>query len=245
MASATEILSANGISNAAIIVQAAGIVGLDIASAAAMVEKETGGRMIWGHDPVDTGGTYTKGGPVTVANYWAYRKSPTAGWQGVGITQLTYKGYIYQAESLNAASGAADPLTNCRVGFAALQDNIRQYGLADGARRYNGSGSAANAYSADFMAKRSVWVTRFAGATAARPTLTLGDTQPADLIRSVQTFMNKTFPAYSKIDTGPGVFGPGTAAAVTEFQKRSGIPSGGTPAIGPNTWAALEQNGYR
>lgn len=78
-----------------------------------------------------------------------------------------------------------------------------------------------------------------------RPTLRLGDTQPADLLTAIQRWANAVFPAYAgPIQVYPR-FGPQMSRWLVEFQRRSGIPSGGTPEIGPNTWKAMESNGFR
>ena len=50
-----------------------------------------------------------------------------------------------------------------RVGFRHLVALINQHGEADGARRYNGSGPAAEAYSRDLLAKTKVWEAKLAG----------------------------------------------------------------------------------
>lgn len=83
-------------------------------------------------------------------------------------------------------------------------------------------------------------------APAGFPTLVQGST--GELVWRLQQFMNRVFPAYSHIDAGPGpssVVGPETMAAVTEFQRRSGIPTAPPFAIGPHTWAALSRAGFR
>lgn len=165
MTDPVQVMNQYGLRNADVIVRAANKVGLALYSAATLVQKESNGLNIWGHDPVDTGGTYIKGGPVTQANYWAYRKHPTAGWQGVGLCQLTYKGYIYQTEKINPQLGAADPYTNCVVGFQAFLDLWKQanQNVQLAFQHYNGgtSNSAASiAYGKDAMAKRATWMTR-------------------------------------------------------------------------------------
>lgn len=237
------------------VVQAAGIVGLDVASAAAIAFKESRAQMIWGHDGVDPAGTYVKGGPVTLANYWAYRKSPTAGWQGVGIFQLTWKGYITQAEQLNPSAGAADPLTNCRVGCQALKDLQRQYGEQDGARAYNGTNDAAYAYGRDFIAVRDHFRGLLAGASPVVPTPTppagalpdLHEGDVSDLVWRLQKWLNSNFPAYSKIDAGPGPtsrLGPQSIAAMEEFQRRVGISTAPPFGWGAKSWAQARSLGF-
>lgn len=78
------------------------------------------------------------------------------------------------------------------------------------------------------------------------PTIVAGTVSA--LVWKLQVFMNRTFPAYSHIAAGPGPTsrcGPQTEAAVTEFQRRVGIPTGAPFAVGVHTWAALESFGFR
>jgi hypothetical protein len=236
------------------VVQAAGIVGLDLASAAAIAFKESRAQMIWGHDGVDPAGTYVKGGPVTAANYWAYRKSPTAGWQGVGIFQLTWKGYIAEAEKLNPTAGAADPVTNCRVGCQALKDLQRQYGEQDGARAYNGTNAAAQAYGADFIKVRDRFRGLLAGAATTIPTPTppagalpdLHEGDESELIWRLQKWLNAMF-SYSHIDAGPGPksrLGKQSIAAMENFQVRVGISTKPPFGWGARSWAQARSLGF-
>lgn len=74
-----------------------------------------------------------------------------------------------------------------------------------------------------------------------RPVLREGDTGPA--VVSLQRFLNRVFPSYSRIDLRPARFGPQTAGVVREFQRRSGLLD--DAIVGPATWTALERNGYR
>lgn len=255
MADTVSILRGAGLAMPEPVITAAGMTGLDLASAAAIAFKESGARMIWGHDGVDPAGTYVKGGPVTVANYWAYRRSPTAGWQGVGIYQLTWKGYIVQAEQLNPQAGAADPVTNCRVGCQALRDLQRQYGEQDGARAYNGTNDAAYAYGRDFIAVRDRLRAALAGAVSPIPTPVppsgafpdLHEGDVSALVWRLQQWLNAMFPAYSHIDAGPGPtsrLGPQSVAAMEEFQRRVGISTAPPFGWGAKSWAQAHALGF-
>lgn len=73
----------------------------------------------------------------------------------VGLT-LTWYAYQDQADRLG---GCWEPRFQLRVGFGLLHDLTRRHGLADGIRRYNGSGSAAVAYSLGPRQGRKVTVT--------------------------------------------------------------------------------------
>ncbi len=72
------------------------------------------------------------------------------------------------------------------------------------------------------------------GGSSARATLKRGSrgTQVTEL----QRFLNRVYPAYSKLATG-GIFGPATERVVKEFQRRSGLAVDGI--VGPRTWAKL------
>lgn len=165
MTDAAQILAANGIKRPEITIAAAQAAGLELAVACAMLMGESGGgRMVWGSDGVSTGGTYLKGGPVTEANYKAYRaavKAGRIGRQGVGDSQLTSAEFQDRGDQLG---GCWLPYPNQLSGFIGLQNRIRAYGLHDGLRRYNGSGPAAERYANARQAQASVWRARLVGA---------------------------------------------------------------------------------
>lgn len=236
------------------LLQACAMTGHEVASAAALTTKETAGRNIWGHDGVDTGGCYDKGGPVTRENYQCVRASRTAGFNGAGPLQLTWVGYWTAADALG---GVWDPLSNYRVGLKALTDLQRQYGDQDGARAYNGSNAAARAYGADYVARRVAWRLLLAGTAAPAPSSpppapavgrpTIGEGVDSALVWQLQRWMTPRY-GYCKIDAGPGPtsrLGPQTIACLEEFQRRSGIPTAPPFAIGPRTWGALAAAGFR
>lgn len=253
MTNAVDILARGGILRAQLVVEIAATAGLELAAAAAMLEKESsGGHNVWGHDGVPTGGAYVKGSEVTRAAYMAYKhalETSRAGRQGVGPCQLTYGPFQDQADNMG---GCWEPSFNMRVGFRVLQGLISSYGVRDGFRRYNGSGPAAEAYAADMMVRLAAWRARLGGAGASAPApsgtpgpLRQGDTGPA--VARLQGFLNANYPAYSKIDLGPQRYGPQTVAVVREFQRRSGVtgPDADGTTVGPRTWAKLLEAGYR
>lgn len=254
MSNAVDILAAGGILRAQLVAEIAEIAGLELAAAAAMLEKESsGGRNVWGHDGVSTGNAYVKGSEVTRAAYMAYKnalETNRAGRQGVGPCQLTYGPFQDQADNMG---GCWEPSFNMRVGFRVLQGLIGSYGVRDGFRRYNGSGPAAEAYAADMMVRLAAWRARLSGASApsapvssGTPSpLRQGDTGPA--VAKLQGFLNANYPAYSKIDLGPQRYGPQTVAVVREFQRRSGVTGSDADGttVGPRTWAKLLEAGYR
>jgi hypothetical protein len=168
MTSAAEVLTAGGILRAAEVVELAAATSLDLAAAATMLAKESGGgRNVWGSDGVVVApGTYVKGAPVTQSTYLAYRAAVVAGRagrQGCGPTQLTYGGYQDQAD---AAGGCWDWRANVATGFRALQALIKAKGLRDGFRAYNGTGPAAEAYASASITIYNSWRARLAGASS-------------------------------------------------------------------------------
>lgn len=163
MVSAASVLASHGLGLADDIVEAAQLEGIDLAVAATVIQKESGGRNVWGSDGVSTGGTYIKGTIVTQAAYLGYRSAVQAGRigrQGVGPAQCTSAGYQNSADSLG---GCWLPIPNMRSGFRGIQALIRRYGVRGGFVHYNGSGPAAEAYANDAMAKYAVWQQRLQG----------------------------------------------------------------------------------
>jgi hypothetical protein len=151
-------ITAWGLPRAADIVELAAAERLNLAAACTMLEKESGGRNVWGSDGVDTGGYYTKGAAVTRADYERWKPHRARlGSQGVGPTQLTYPPLQDQADQ---AGGCWDWRVNVRVGFRHLAQLQRQYGTRGGFRRYNGAGPMAEKYADDAMAKLARWTDR-------------------------------------------------------------------------------------
>lgn len=175
-----ESLAAWGIVRPAEVVELAAAERLDLAAAAAMLEKESGGgRNVWGSDGVSTGGYYMKGATVTRADYERWKPHRARlGSQGVGPCQLTYPPLQDQADAIG---GCWEWRCNVRIGFRHLAALQRAYGVREGFRRYNGSGPAAERYAGDAMAKLAKWRLRLGSppppaqpsAPPASPTLSL------------------------------------------------------------------------
>lgn len=169
-------LRSHGIVAPETMVRACDLEGVPYTVGATILEGESaGGRNIFGHDGVSTGGTYTKGAAVTKASYLAYRgwmRAASGRRQGVGPCQCTSAQYQDTADALG---GCWDPLANMRSGFRGMGSLIKAYGVQQGARRYNGSGPQAETYGRRFTARHTTWVSRLAGtapttATKAVPT---------------------------------------------------------------------------
>lgn len=140
--------------------------GLPLPVACVMLVLETGGgRNVFGHDNVDTGGTYVKGEEVTEAKYKAYRAWRGNGrlgrQQGVGPAQLTYHAFQDEADTLG---GCWIPDINCNVGFRSLAANLKRNGsVRDTLSIYNAGKPAADsakgaAYAAKGLAIYGEWV---------------------------------------------------------------------------------------
>jgi hypothetical protein len=162
---AAEVLEKHRTQRAAEVVELAAAAGLELAAAATLLEKESGGgHNVWGHDRVQTGGNYVKGAPVTKEAYKKYKRDrDRLGAQGVGPTQLTFPGFQDRADD---RGGCFDWRVNCSVGFEILAEHIKAKGIRDGFRAYNGSGEAAERYADDAMSKLAVWRSRLGGAAS-------------------------------------------------------------------------------
>jgi putative peptidoglycan binding protein len=233
---AVDLLSARRVTRPAEVVELAAAAGLDLACAATLLEKESGGgRNVWGHDPVRTGGLYRKGGEVTREAYLAYKaRRAELGAQGVGPCQLTWRGYQDEADR---RGGCWDWRVNVAVGFETLAGLIRAHGVRGGFRRYNGSGPMAEKYADDAMEKLARWRDRFGRAAPSPspdPVLRLGSRGPA--VAELQRVLNAWYPNDVRIAVD-GVFGPATEAAVRLCQSLAGITVDGV--VGPQTRRVL------
>jgi hypothetical protein len=147
-------------------------VGFGLAACCAMVEEESGGRMIWGADPWNPV-LYPSGlalprdleeQPVTQDDYVRYRAQRNRGLQpqGCGICQLTNPELQHAAE---IAGGCWVAFYNARTGFAVLRGIFtREPSPAAAFAAYNGSGPAAEAYGDRVEALRLAWAQRLAAA---------------------------------------------------------------------------------
>lgn len=145
-------MRAHGIVRPADVKRIAGGAGLNLAVACTLLEKESyGGRNVWGHDGTDTCGNYVKGSVVTKDAYLAYKADRNkCGMQGVGPTQLTWWSFQDMADE---RGGCWRWEVNLAVGFEIMAGYIKESGVSEAARRYNGSSE----YAKDFMAKLAVW----------------------------------------------------------------------------------------
>jgi CHAP domain len=151
-------IRANGGRFESLVVREARRAGLPVALACAVLEKETGFRNVFGHDAVRNPVKSPPGGllAVTEANYRQYlaHRRRGLGNQGVGPMQLTSAFLQDRADQLG---GCWQPGPNIRVGLEFLAGNIRRLGLRAGVVAYNGSGTAAQRYGDDVLARARRW----------------------------------------------------------------------------------------
>lgn len=154
-----DVLTAFRIDNAAdVVTVAARHTGCDLSTYIALLENESGGRNVFGGEGTACPRAWYEG-EVTRFRYTVYKVRRNLGFSpnGVGPCQLTDPDLQKQAERLG---GCWKPLHNMEVGFTLLEQLVREHGLLEGARRYNGSGSAAVEYAHRLVERRSVWTSR-------------------------------------------------------------------------------------
>lgn len=167
MATAVDIIAANGVHNAAAIVRAAKAVGLEVAIAAAIIQKESNGRNVYGHDRGGVFSTAALGKPadnlVTEANFRTFVteiSKPGAVSNGVGPAQITYKGYFPDAAAKGFRLWHAED--NIRYGLGLFASHLRGSGdIVEAGRAYNG----ARQYGVDLAGMVPAWRGRLAGAS--------------------------------------------------------------------------------
>lgn len=129
--------------------------GLPLSYGLAMIEKESGFRNIFGHDPTTSIPNSWKGSRVTRLKYTYYKlRRAKRGMQGVGPAQLTYYTFQDQADRLG---GCWKPEPNMVVAFRLLKTLTDKHGKQAGAALYNGIGTAAAAYGRDFVRRQLAW----------------------------------------------------------------------------------------
>ena len=123
-------------------------VPLDLAFA--LVEQESGFKNIFGCD-YGAGRAFCHE-HVTARKVKQLLASSLA--NGVGLTQLTYKPFVQQAER---EGGAHKPRYQLRIGFRIIRSHLNAYSYYTALARYNGSGPAAERYATELHARRRRW----------------------------------------------------------------------------------------
>jgi len=129
-------------------------------TASLLMQESSGGLNVWGSDPT----IFVGRGAVTKANYAEYKRERIASgnrlMQGCGPVQLTY--YSIQ-DKADAQGGCWRPYVNLLTGLQILAGYYNTYGnWVDAARRYNGSGPAADAYAAQMAQRYTEWQRKLA-----------------------------------------------------------------------------------
>jgi soluble lytic murein transglycosylase-like protein len=154
--------------------------GLELALACALVQQESLGRNIFGHDWGQQFADRLPFAhlPVTEARVQALLRHVRNGGtsNGVGLTQLTYPLFIQEAEKIG---GAHIPRNQCRVGFRLLASYVDKYNYMEALGAYNAGetnrrAGITNDYAGDLAEKHRVWKGRLggrvhSGASAATP----------------------------------------------------------------------------
>lgn len=148
-----------------VIAEEADRASLDLAICCALVEQESGGRNIFGADYGTRGADRVPFAhlPVTRERVKALVAHVRAGGvsNGVGLSQITWRDFIYEAEALG---GAHIPRNQLRVGFRLLRAYLGKYDYHGAIGAYNAGEGNRNSvrwtYSASVAAKHSAWKAR-------------------------------------------------------------------------------------
>ena len=155
-----EMVRAEGFSFGPVIMAEARREGVELATALALVQQESGFRNIFGCDLGHRKTVPWCHQHVTRDRVQALIAHVHAGniSNGVGLTQLTNIGLIEQAE---AEGGAHTVDAQCRIGFRHLHGLIERHGELTGIGCYNGGEADPNfGYADDVMALRGEWRAR-------------------------------------------------------------------------------------
>jgi hypothetical protein len=150
-------IAAKHLENAYAAARACEKTGLRYAPACALLEKESGGRNVYGHD---VGGALSGfPGVVTRGNFEVFHWLVFDQGQqsnGVGPCQITFKGHFPVMEERGLSPWI--PEDNMIYGFRVLNEYYETYGdWVEAGRRYNG----ALAYGQDLAEKIEKWNDRF------------------------------------------------------------------------------------
>lgn len=147
--------------------------GLFVSTAAALLQKESGGKNVFG---CDWGKRWTNDPPycnveVTqervkklIDNF--HQPPPGVGANGVGVTQITTMSLVEEAEAIGGAHLIRQQM---RVGFRYLNDLITRFGWPEGAAAYNAGPGNLQAvmatYGADMQRLEREWAARLEDAS--------------------------------------------------------------------------------
>lgn len=220
-------------------VERMGADGLYLSTAAALVEKESGGKNLFG---CDWGARWTNEPPycqvaVTQARVKALIRNVNAGGgqNGVGLTQLTSIGLVQEAERMG---GAHLPRFQMRVGFRYLNDLIADLGWPAGAAAYNaGAGNwraVIDTYGASVARLEREWAARLSKGGGMSESFRWPAYNPGPAPKP-------NSPVYSERHPTRYFFTPGVAAFLKDLAKRFPNISVNTYVGHPPGWEQYER----
>jgi hypothetical protein len=143
-----------------LIVKKADDAGIGLPLACALVEQESGGRNVFG---CDEGAPYCHK-PVTRdrVEHIVDGGRFGHGMQGIGLTQITWKDFVLEAQKLG---GAHLPANQLQVGFELMADYLERYPFRQALGAYNAGPENRglgihNGYAPDVAEKREAWARR-------------------------------------------------------------------------------------
>lgn len=171
MVSATEIITQHGQANAASTVRAAVRTGIPVWIAAAVIEKETNGANIFGHD---RGGAMYGAGEVTEAKYREFRRLIDAGHtsNGVGPAQITYPGFFREMDKQGLKPWVPDD--NIYYGMQLMASYLRGNWSNASIRSAGGAYNGNISYGDSLVQVAAKWRARLEGASTDVPAASSG-----------------------------------------------------------------------
>jgi hypothetical protein len=160
---AVQVMRDRGLVNVGLMYDAAETEGCDLAAACAMMEKETHGANLYGHDAIRNpdgsvrqwamlSGFPEEPNADNFAAFWFMVKERGAVSNGVGPAQITSQGLLQDMMDVGLVPWRV--VDNMRFGFRLLAGYRESLGSWEEAgTRYNGDTD----YGADLAAKRRVW----------------------------------------------------------------------------------------
>lgn len=226
--------------------------GVNPALACAIVEKETGGRHVYGND---AGGVFsTPGAPdiaVTAENYAEYLRRVLAGEtaNGVGIMQITWAGSKradgtrdggFHRQAKEQGLDLSDPYDNTVFGLRLVRDYLKAAGgvpteaaIKAVGTRYNG----ATSYGDSLWAIYQKWATRLA-----TPTTPGGSPMPITLHgKKACTCQQKTLPYLERDLRAAGLIIKDLSGLITQQAYNSTVDASGSTHDGGGVWDVVHR----